>query len=327
MPFVADNRKCPYRSGGSLMRSFARTLGDIGGVVLTVAALAAAAPASAQAARGVPVVEVPCDATLLANAVAAANATPTVLRLAPYCIYNITAQLPQIIGNVTLLGGPGTVIRHDPATAANFRLLDVAGTGRLRVIGIFLRNGNPAGDGGAIRNAGRLVLNHVTLNDNLAGLPLTAGGNGGALANLSGARAVVAHTVISANEAVRTLAETTTGNGGGIYNAGSLTLFESRLVANNATSTVGVAGTGNGGGVNTPSGGTSFIIQSTIVDNSATNNGGGVFNAGSTSLIRTLVLRNRATTGGGVFGTVTIRRSIVRGNTPDNCSPANPLCN
>jgi hypothetical protein len=306
------------------MRSFTGTAGGIGGAVLTATALVTAAPASASS--GVPVVEVPCDATSLANAVAAANVTPTVLRLAPYCIYNITAQLPQIAGNVTLLGGPSTVIRHDPGTMANFRLLDVAVTGGLRVIGISLRNGNPAGDGGGIRNAGRLVLDQVTLNGNLAGTLLTAGGNGGALANLAGARAVVARTVISANEAFRTLAETTTGNGGGIDNAGSLTLFESRLVANSATSTAGVAGTGNGGGVRTRPGGSSLIIRATIADDSATNGGGGVFNAGVTSLVRTLVLRNRATTGGGVSGAVTVRGSIVRGNTPDNCVPANPPC-
>jgi hypothetical protein len=278
------------------------------------------------ASPGVPVVAVPCDATSLANAVAAANITPVVLRLAPFCVYDITAQLPQIVGHVTLLGGPNTVIRHDPETMANFRILDVAVTGELRVSGISLRNGNPAGDGGGIRNAGRLVLDRVTLDGNRAGTPLTAGGNGGALANLAGARAVVAHTVISANEAVRTLAETTTGNGGGIDNAGSLTLFESRLVANSATSTVGVAGTGNGGGVRTGPGGGSLVIRATIVDNSATNGGGGVSTAGGTSLVRTLVLRNRATIGGGVAGAVAPRRSIVRGNTPDNCVPANPLC-
>jgi hypothetical protein len=89
---------------------------------------------------------------------------------------------------------------------------------------------------------------------------------------------------------------------------------------------VGVAGTGNGGGVRTRPGGGSLIIRATIVDNSATNGGGGVSNAGGTSLVRTLVLRNRATTGGGVAGAVAVRRSIVRGNTPDNCVPANPLC-
>jgi hypothetical protein len=299
-------------------------VGSVGGVALTVAAPTAASAARPQA---VPVVEVPCDATVLANAVAAANTAPTVLRLASHCIYNITAQLPQISGNVTLVGGRDTTIRHAPATVANFRLLDVTGAGRLRVVAVSLRNGNPAGSGGGIRNAGRLVLDFVTLDGNLAGLPSSVGGNGGALANLAGARAVVAHTLISANEAVRTLAETTTGNGGGIDNAGSLTVLGSRLVANTAASTVGVAGTGDGGGVHTRAGGTSLIIQSTIVDGSATNSGGGVFTAGRTSLIRTLVLRNRATTGGGVFGTVTVRRSVVRGNTPDNCGPANVSCN
>jgi hypothetical protein len=172
-----------------------------------------------------------------------------------------------------------------------------------------------------------LVLDRVTVGGNLAGVQLVAGGNGGALANLPGARAVVAHTVISANEAFRTLAETTTGNGGGIDNAGSLTLFRSRLVANSATSTVGVAGTGNGGGVSTRPGGRSLVIRATIVDNSATNAGGGVFNAGGTALVRTLIVRDRATTGGGVFGAVTAQGSIVRGNTPDNCVPANPRCN
>jgi hypothetical protein len=292
------------------------------GVLVT----ATATTASASAPHGVPVIPVPCDATSLADAVAAANVTPAVLRLASHCVYDLTAQLPQITGNVTLVGGPGTVIRHDPATAANFRLLDVAGAGRLQIMGVFLRDGNPVGDGGAIRNAGWLMLNLVTIDNNLAGLPLTAGGNGGGLANLAGGRAVVAHTLITANEAFRTLAETTTGNGGGIDNAGILTLFETRLVANTATSAVGAAGTGNGGGVNTRPGGRSLVIRSSLLDDDATNNGGGVCNAGGTTLIRSLILRNRATAGGGVFGTATLRRSIVRGNTPDNCDPPNPRC-
>lgn len=185
-----------------------------------MAALVTTTPASAS--QRVPFVQVPCDATSLADAVAAANATPTVLRMASYCIYNITAQLPQISGDVALVGGPGTIIRHAPATAANFRLLDVGGTGRLRVVGITLRNGNPAGDGGGIRNAGRLVLNFVTLNNNLAGVPLVAGGNGGGPANLAGARAVVAHTVISANEALRARSSSLAATIPPPYGAGSL---------------------------------------------------------------------------------------------------------
>jgi len=297
----------------------------ITGLGMVVAATLTMAPTGASAAA---VHAVPCNATLLANAIAAANAVPATLRLAPHCVYDITAQLPQVTGNVSLVGGPSTTIRHDPGTMANFRLLDVGSTGALRVLGIFLRNGNPAGDGGAIRNAGRLVLNHVTISGNIAGDVITpVGGNGGGLANLAGGRAVVASSTISGNDATRAPVETTTGNGGGIYNAGRLTLFFSRLYANNATSTSATAGTGNGGGISTPTGGNSLVLQTTVAENTVTNNGGGVFNAGTTAVVRTLVVRDRAALGGGIFGATTVRRSIVRGNTPDNCVPANAGCN
>lgn len=283
------------------------------------------APPSASATA---VQSVPCDATLLANAVAAANLVPATLRLASHCVYDITAQLPQITGNVTLVGGPSTTIRHDPGTLANFRMLDVGSSGTLRVQGIFVRNGNPAGDGGGIRNAGRLDLDHVTISGNTAGDVVTpVGGNGGGLANLAGGRAVVDRTLIGGNNATRAPVETTTGNGGGIFNAGSLTMFASRLYANNAVSTSATAGTGDGGGISTPTGGTSLVRQSTLAENTATNNGGGVFNAGTTSVVRTLVVRNRAASSGGIAGATTVLRSIVRGNTPDNCVPANPGCN
>ena len=289
--------------------------------------LAGIAPAAAKGR--VPFVSVPCNATLLGNVIVSANTTPVVLRLASFCTYDITSQLPPIIGKVTLYGGPSTVIRHSPASIGTFRLLDVASGGLLRVLNVVLRNGDPSGsggsDGGAIRNAGRLLLNHVTISNNLAGIPLAGNGNGGALANLAGARAVITYTLMTANEAFSTGITAGTGNGGAIYNAGDLTLFGSRLVSNNATSLTALSTTGNGGGINTH-GGTSRIIQSTIADNSATNNGGGMLNAGTTQLILSLVLRNRATSGGGVSGAATIRRSIIRGNNPDDCVPTNPLC-
>lgn len=53
--------------------------------------------------------------------------------------------------------------------------------------------------------------------------------------------------------------------------------------------------------------------------------GGGIFNAGWVNLIRSLVNLNDATAaGGGIFkdsGTVTLTNSIVKDNSPDNCSP------
>jgi hypothetical protein len=305
------------------MDTFSRTAGGVG-----IAILAGTAPAPGAHAAAVPVIKVTCSATALVNAVITANASPAVLRLAPFCVYNITSQLPQITGNVGLIGGPSTTIRHDPASAGNFRILDVAAGGSLHVRAVFLRNGNPAGNGGAVQNAGRLTLKFVTVSGNIAGDVATPiGGNGGGVANLAGGRAVIVNTVINGNASTRaTLAETTTGNGGGIFNAGALTFAASRLFANNASSISATAGTGNGGGIDTATGGRSLVVQNTIAENTATNNGGGIFNAGTTSIVRTLVLRNRATTGGGIFGTVASRHSVIRGNVPNDCNPASPVC-
>ena len=301
-------------------------MGAFGKAMVGVAVILAGTASAAHA--GTPVVRVACGATALVNAVVLANASPAVLRLAPYCVYDLTSQLPQITGNIGLTGGPSTTIRHSPAAAGNFRILDVAAAGSLRVQGVFLRNGNPAGNGGAVRNAGRLTLKFVTVNGNIAGdVSTPIGGNGGGVANLTGGRALILNSVISGNNATRAaLAETTTGNGGGIFNAGSLTFVLSRLFANNATSVSATATTGNGGGIDTPAGGRSLIAQSTITENTATNNGGGIVNAGATSILRTLVLRNRAATGGGILGTAVSRHSIIRGNVPDDCNPASPVC-
>jgi hypothetical protein len=66
-------------------------------------------------------------------------------------------------------------------------------------------------------------------------------------------------------------------------------------------------------------------VRRTIDHNFGTSLGGGVESDGTTSLDRVLIEHNRAATGGGVFveaGTVTATHSVIRANTPDNCSPA-----
>ncbi len=296
------------------MGAITRVGAGIGATVLSVAALTAT-PTAALSAR---VIRVQCSSPALRTAITAANTLgAATLRLAAHCIYNYTDAvpttenaLPLITGNVTLIGGPSTTIRRDPAaTTPAFRLFHVLAAGTLRIERIFLLNGiGPTDGGGAITNDGTVVLNFTTLSGNTT----AAAGGGGALINTAAtARALIAHSVISNNSTIA-------GNGGGIDNLGGLTLIEDRVSGNNAV--------GNGGGVATEVGGTTRIVQTTIDHNTATINGGGVFNAGTTSLIRTLVVRNRAVLGGGVFGPVTIRGSIIRGNTPDNCSPVNPAC-
>jgi hypothetical protein len=290
------------------MGSFSRVTGGAGAAVLAGGTLIMASPAQASGPR---VVKVPCSAAALAAAITSANTVPAVLRLSRNCTYSIATPaiaatgLPVITGNVTLVGGPRTMIRRDPG-AALFRVLDVAASGTLRVTGISITNGNTAGLGGGIQNAGTLVLRHVTMSGNRAG-------NGGAVANAAGATATVSRSLLNAN--------TTTGvGGGGAINSGTLTVFGSVLSANTAPI--------NGGGVNTQSAGTTRLIQTTVDHNTSGGLGGGLSNLGTTSLDRTLVSANRGSAGGGIATgntNVTLVRSIVRANIPDNCNPLNTI--
>jgi hypothetical protein len=283
--------------------------------MLAVAALTAVAPPAAQAqsaAKHARITNVPCNTTALANAIIAANTVPATLRLAGSCVYLLTAALPQVTGKVTLVGGPSTSIKRSPIVP-NIRILDVASTGTLRVDGIFILGGaTTTGVGGGIRNAGSLVLNRSTLGGNT----VTAN-NGGGLHNTG--VAVLVRTLFAANSN-----QGLAGDGGAIYNDGSLTLLESRLVGNVTTR--------NGGGIYTTPTHTTRIIQSTVSGNSAANLGGGLYNNGTTSLDRSVVALNQSVgsnnAGGGIFnsaGTVTLSRSMVTKNSPDNCQPLNSI--
>jgi hypothetical protein len=290
------------------MTSFARTAGGMGVAMLAGAVCTAPAEAAVRHQR---FVAVPCSSAALAGAIGTANAAPSLLRLAPFCTYLITTALPQVTGVIDLLGGPATSIKRDPATL-DTRLLDVAFGGRLRARGITLLNGvTTTAPGGGIRNAGTLVLDHVTLSGNTA-----MNNNGGAVENTG--TALVAHSVLAANA---TRGPMGNRDGGAIHNDGTLTVFASRLAGNIAVR--------DGGAIFTTAGHTTRVIQTTISSNTAANTGGGIANSGATTLIRTLVRFNQAignaTAGGGVqnaTGTVTLRRSLITTNSPGNCAPA-----
>ena len=288
------------------MSSFARVTGAACAATAAGGMLMMTLPARAMAASA-HVVTVPCDTAALAAAITTANTAGGVIRLAPRCVYQITTPatvatgLPRITGDVTLVGGPSTTIRRDPAAAA-FRILDVAAGARLRVAGIFILNGTTAGLGGGIQNAGVLVLGRVTLSGNTAA-------NGGAVANSAGGTATISRTVFTANA-------TTSVGGGALINFGTATISAGALRFNTAPI--------NGGGVNTQPGGVTQVIRSTIANNVSGGVGGGLSNLGTTTLNRTLVEGNRASGGGGIAtgnSNVLLSHSIVRNNQPDNCSP------
>jgi hypothetical protein len=293
------------------MGSFARSTSGAGIAVLTGGMVMTAVPAPATAATRV--VRVPCSATALSEAITAADASASdPLRLAPHCVYDITTPataataLPVITRDVTLLGGPGTTIRRAPAASARFRLFDVAAGASLRMADVSVLNGATSGLGGGVQNAGHLVLSQVTLTGNTAA-------DGGAIANLAGGRATVSRSVLRAN--------TTTGvGGGGILNAGTATIFATDIRSNTAPI--------NGGGVNTQPSGTTQVIRTTVEHNTSGSLGGGLSNLGNTMLNRTVVRLNRGSAGGGLATAntnVLISRSLVRDNTPGNCSPRDTI--
>lgn len=133
--------------------------------------------------------DVPCDASALVAAVAAANASsvPDVLSLAPNCVYRLTAPavpggedgLPAIAGTLTVHGNGATIARA--ADAPRFRL--ISNWGDLSLDHVTLTGGhapdavgtdsygegNQGDSGGAIQNWGPLTISDSVLTGNAAG--------------------------------------------------------------------------------------------------------------------------------------------------------------
>ena len=174
------------------------------------------------------------------------------------------------------------------------------------VSNLSIQNGNTAGVGGGILNAGTLRIRNVTFSGNKAG-------NGGALSNSAAATAILDNATMSQNT-------TTSVGGGGVINFGTLTLAESSLSGNRAPI--------NGGGLNTQPGGISHIVQSQIANNVSGGLGGGISNLGTTTISGSSVRFNKGSGGGGIATgntNVTLQSSTVTSNAPDNCHPLNTI--
>ena len=226
------------------------------------------------------------------------------------CNYDITTAaapgdgLPVITGHVVLAGAHNTAIRR--RAAATFRLFDVAAGGSLSLTSITVDGGHSTGLGGGIQNAGTVVLSQAVFTNN-------TGSNGGALANNASGTMRVSDTVFERNAA-------TSVGGGAIINFADLTVTGSILSRNTAPI--------NGGAVNTQPGGTTRLTSVTISENTSVGLGGGLSNLGTTVLTGSTVTHNQGSGGGGIATgntNVTLRATVVRNNTPDNCNPLNTI--
>jgi hypothetical protein len=193
------------------------------------------------------------------------------------------------------------------------------------ISGVTIENGK-GGNGGGINNSGTLTVANSTLSGNSSTVGL-----GGAI-DSSGTLTVTNSTIsgnssayegggINSNGTLTVTNSTLSGNsapyfGGGIYfYSGTLTVTNSTLSGNSAT--------GLGGGIYNYIG-TLTVTNSTLSGNSAPNSyGGGIYNqAGPLAVTNSTLSGNSATYGGGgIFGTMTAKNTIVA-NSPSggNCS-------
>jgi fibronectin-binding autotransporter adhesin len=157
---------------------------------------------------------------------------------------------------------------------------------------------NGADDGGGIWNNGVLTITSAGVTTNTASL------NGGGIYNASNGSVTLTNAGVSDNQAPN-------GSGGGIYNDGTLNITSSGVDTNQAIF---------GGGIyNGLGGATVNLAASQVNGNSATQQGGGIFNDGTLNVNGAQVNNNSAgQAGGGIYhqnGTAVIFNfSQVNGN-------------
>ncbi len=170
-------------------------------------------------------------------------------------------------------------------------------------------SGNTANEGGGIINGGTVTLTNSSINNNTA----TSDDGGGIWNDGTITQPTTDRGGVSIN------GNTSGGNGGGIYNNGGTVNLPNAAVNRNSAV--------NGGGVyNDVLNGTlvgALIVSHTSINrNTASGDGGGIYNNGGTVGLTTSVSvnSNTAVSGGGIYSTValSIPAGVVRFNIPDN---------
>ncbi|MGD8794590.1 MAG: CSLREA domain-containing protein, partial [Anaerolineae bacterium] len=209
-------------------------------------------------------------------------------------IYNAEGHLTLITSTVTLntsnFGGGGIYNSGQDAVL----ILDDSGV---------IRNFANTSGGAGIANAGGLAW---VRNGSLILSNQVTDGHGGGIYNIFGRVVVEGNSQIAENQ-TETAAQD--GKGGGIFNAtGTLTVTNSTVSGNDAEL---------GGGIFVESLTVATISDSALEANTASQEGGGLYNAGTTILNRSAVISNMATLPGGGIWTdagLTLVNSTVSGN-------------
>jgi len=168
--------------------------------------------------------------------------------------------------------------------------------------------GNLAAVGAGVYNSGTMSISQSTLSDNIAS------SKGGGVANTG--TMTISYATLSGNQATGTIANPN-AKGGGADNSGALAITNSTLNSNTAATA--------GGGIENESAGTLTVTNATLAVNSAAS-GGALDNNGTSFLINATVADNTATAGtaGGLdlesggraslYNTIVALNMLVSGN-------------
>ncbi|MDA8746208.1 hypothetical protein N9N28_16400 [Rubripirellula amarantea] len=235
---------------------------------------------------------------------------------------HVTGAASVVIDNV--------LVANNVAAREGGGLWNQAGTTMTIRNGTVIQNNSALGDaaddggGGIFNNGGVVEISDSLIVSNFADGNL---GSGGGIFNFAGGVITIADTTMASNVANRaggaiedasvTGDATTTGN--------SLTLTRVTLDRNNAGVVGGrggalVASPGNGGAIHVTGAANVSIIQSTVSDNVAANEGGGLWNGtGVMTINQSTVSGNVAGDGGGIFndstsGDVVLTNATISGN-------------
>ncbi len=222
----------------------------------------------------------------------------------------IWSQATLLIRNGSTIGGAGTgnMAGKNGGGIYNYD------AGTINVDGSTISDNSAVIDGGGFYNNATLnVQNNSVIGGIGAGNKARSGGG---IFNFSGTATINGSTLSS---------NSVTGDGGGVYNEGDSISNEAVLNVQNG-SIIGGSGAGNlasrGGGIFNDTHSTVLVDGSTVSANSATIEGGGIYNYATLSvqngsIIGTPGAGNTAYQGGGIYsysGTVTVDSSTISAN-------------
>jgi hypothetical protein len=313
-----------------LMRASARTA--VIGAVVVLGSAAAAQGAMAGQAPSSGIVFVACNTPALISAVADASYGQK-LQLAFGCTYRLTAPLPDIDTNLTIVGMGATLERSEAPDTPDFTILTVAKAADVTFVEVDFRNGGRNDDdgvvadddgayGGAIYNDGaNITVLGGTFTDN------DGGKYGGAIYNADGTLTMTSAHFIDNNAYY----------GGAIYNEDTMILRSSSFLDNEAeyggaiyndsdATVIGTTFTEGGayyGGALDNDG--QATLSYVTIKNNYGGYGAGIYNYDTLAVDHSTIVHNYAEyQGGGIYyddGTVTLSLTKVSGNDPDNCYP------